>query len=153
MAGMNALRTLLLLSASVLCAVALSAATKPDFTGTWKLNVEKSDLGGAPITSVVVQIQHKDPTFTYTAKGAADGQDFEESETFTTDGKASQDSRGGTLKAQWDGEVLVTEATGPDGNPAYTSRMALSADGKTTIRDHLPANDQEPKRHEIYEKQ
>lgn len=150
---MKALRTLLLLSVAVLGAVALSAASKPDFTGTWKLNLEKSDLGGAPITVLVVQIQHRDPEFKYTGKGTADGQDFEETGTFTTDGKPSPDSHGGTMTAHWEGDMLVSEVAGPDGSPAYTSRMTLSADGKTTIRDQASANDQEPKRHEVYEKQ
>ena len=58
--------------------VVLSAQTKPNFTGTWELNVGKSDLGGAPITKLVVQIEHQDPALKYTAKGVADGQDFEE---------------------------------------------------------------------------
>src|SRR5208283_4298168 len=115
-AGMNFARRLLLLAA-VLAPMALFAASKPDFTGTWKLNVDKSDLGGAPMTAVTVRIQHKDPEFKYTAKATVNGQDFDESETFTTDGTPSQDSRGGTMTAHWDGAVLVGDVTGPDGNP------------------------------------
>jgi hypothetical protein len=149
---MNVARRLLLL-AVVVAPVALFAASKPDFTGTWKLNVDESDLGGAPLTAVVVRIQHKDPEFTYAAKATVNGQDFDESETFTIDGKPRKDSRGGTMTAHWEGAVLVSDITGPDGNPAYTSRMTLSEDGKTCTRDYVPADDQTPKRHEIYEKQ
>jgi hypothetical protein len=72
------LQTLFLASA-VLCAVALSAATKPNFSGDWELNPAKSDLGGAPITKLVVHIEHKDPMFKYTAQATVNGQDFEES--------------------------------------------------------------------------
>jgi hypothetical protein len=151
---MNALRKLFLLSAAVLGAVALSAASKPDFSGTWKLNVEKSDLAGAPITAVVVQIQHKDPDFKFTAKATVDGQDYDEGEALTTDGKPVPDSHGGTVKAHWDGDALVMEGASPDGNSGYTSRMTLSADGKTTTRDYVPTGDQDQKpRHEIYDKQ
>jgi hypothetical protein len=149
---MNFARRFLLLAA-VLAPMAILAASKPDFTGTWKLNVDKSDLGGAPLTAVTVQIQHKDPEFKYTAKATVNGQDFDESETFTTDGKPRQDSRGSTMTAHWDGAVLVSDVTGPDGNPAYTSRVNLSEDGKTCTRDYVPADDQTPKRHEVYEKQ
>jgi hypothetical protein len=150
---MNALRTIFLFSAVVLGAVALSAAPKPDFTGTWKLNLEKSDLGGIPISALVVSIQHKDPEFKYNVKGTVNGEDVEESETFTTDGKSSQDSHGNTVTSHWDGAVLVSDVVAPDGSPAYTSRMALSADGKSCTRDAVPANDQDPKRHEVYDKQ
>jgi len=143
----------LVLLAVVLVPLALFAAPKPDFTGTWKLNLDESDLGGAPITALTVQIRHKDPEFKYTAKATVDGQDFDESETFTTDGKPGRDSRGGTMTAHWDGAVLVSDDTGPDGNLAYTSRMTLSEDGKTCTRDYVPADDQTPKRHEVYEKQ
>ena len=147
------LRNLLLFSAAVVGAVALSASSVPDFSGTWKLNLEKSDLGGMPITALQVVIDHKEPAFKYTASGTFDGQDFEESEGFSTDGKPAQDSHGNTMKAHWEGPVLVSEVTAPDGSHVYTSRMTLSADGKSSTRDQVPGNDQEPKRHEIYEKQ
>jgi hypothetical protein len=150
---MKALRKLFLISSAVLGVVALSASSKPDFTGTWKLNVEKSDLGGAPITELVAQIQYKDPEFKYTAKAAVGGQAFEETETFRTDGKPSQDSRGGSMTAHWDGMALVVEVTAPDGSPGYTSRMTLSEDGKTATRDYLPKGEQDQPRHEVYDKQ
>jgi hypothetical protein len=150
---MNALRTLFLFSAAVLGAVALTAASKPDFSGTWKLNMDKSDLGGAPLSGLSVLIEHKDPEFKYTAKGTFDGQDFEESESFSTDGKPRQDSRGNTITGHWDGAVMVTEVNAPDGSLVYKARMSMSDDGKTSIRDHTPGNDLEPKRHEVYEKQ
>ena len=84
----------------VLIALALSAATNPNFSGDWELNTAKSDLGGAPITKLVVHIEHKEPAFQYTAKATADGQDFEESESLATDGTPSRDARGATVKAQ-----------------------------------------------------
>jgi len=147
------LRNLLLFSVAALGAAALSAFSAPDFSGTWKLNLEKSDLGGMPITALQVAIEHKEPQLKYTARGTFDGQDFEEAETLSTDGKPTQDSHGNTMKAHWEGGVLVSEVTAPDGSPVYTSRMALSADGKICTRDQVPGNEQEPKRHEIYEKQ
>lgn len=138
---------------AVLSIVALAAAAKPNFSGDWELNVAKSDLDGAPLTKLIVHIDHKDPVFKYTAKGTADGQDFEESETFPTDGTPTHDSRGLTVKARWDGTTLVIESTGADGQPMDHSRLTLSADGKSVLRDYerTTSGDQQ-KRHEVYEK-
>ena len=144
----------LAVSMAVLSAFALSVATKPNFSGDWELNTAKSDLGGAPITRLVVHIEHKDPAFKYTAQATADGQDFEESESFATDGTPSRDSRGATVKAHWEGAALVIESTGSDGQLLDKSRLTLSADGKTTVRDYERlASDDRQKRHEIYDKQ
>ena len=135
-------------------AAVLSAQTKPNFGGTWELNLGKSDLGGAPISKLVVQIEHKDPVFKYTAKGVADGQDFEETETLTTDGKPGQDSRGDAVTTHWEGTTLVSEFTATDGKPLYEARITLSDDGKTTTRDFVRKSAEDPqRRHEIYEKQ
>ena len=60
-----------------------SAQSHPNFTGTWKLNVQRSDTSSTGITALVVDVVHKDPAFTYTAKGTQEGQSFEETETFT----------------------------------------------------------------------
>ena len=135
-------------------AAVLSAQTKPNFSGTWELDVGKSDMGGAPITKLEVQIVHQDPVFKYTAKGVADGQDFEETETLTTDGKPGHDSRGAAVTTRWEGATLVSVATTDDRRPLYEARITLSADGKTAVRDFVRASPDDPqKRHEIYEKQ
>ena len=47
-------------STLIFSAAVLSAQTKPNFSGTWELNLGKSDMGGAPISKLVVQIEHKD---------------------------------------------------------------------------------------------
>jgi len=151
---MRSLQKLFVLAALALGAGALSAQSKPDFTGTWKLNMEKSDLGGAPITALVVTVGHKDPSFTFTAKGTAGGEDFEETESFTTDGKSSPDSHGGTIAAHWDGKALVLIGTTPEGTEVENARMALSPDGKNITRDAVQKTDEgEQKRHEVYDKQ
>ena len=151
---MRTLRVLSVFAALAFGAVTLSADTKPDLSGTWKLNIDKSDLGGAPITELVVTVDHKEPSFKFTAKGSAGGQDFEETESFTTDGKPTEDSRGGTVKCHWDGAALLIEGTSSDGNGGDSSRIVLSADGKTLTRDAVQKSDEgEQKRHEVYEKQ
>ena len=136
-----------------LSATVLSAQSKPNFSGTWELNLGESNLDGAPITTLAVQIEHEDPVLRYTAKGTAGGQDFEETETFTTDGKPGHDSRGAVVTTHWEGNTLVTVATTVDGHPYYEMRMMLAADGKSCTRDFLRTSPDDPqKRHEIYDK-
>ena len=137
-----------------LTATFLSAQPKPNFTGTWVLNVGKSDMSSAPVTKISVQIDHHDPILKYTAKGTADGQDFEETETLTTDGKPGHDSRGAVVVTHWEGNMLVSVATTEDGHPFYEVRLTLAADGKSCTRDFLRTSPDDPqKRHEIYDKQ
>jgi len=140
------------LAALLLGAVALFASCHPNFSGKWKLNVDKSDMGPAGVTALVVDVNHKGPVFTYTARGSAGGQDFEQTETFTTDGKPSRDSQGASVTCHWEGATLVGEGTGDDGSVLYKLRLTLSDDGKSITRVFMQGDDPKP-RHEIYEKQ
>ena len=70
----------------LIAAAAFAAETQPNFTGTWKLNVAKSEMGTSAVTELVADVDHKDPVFKYTAKGMASGQAFEVTETINTDG-------------------------------------------------------------------
>lgn len=147
----------ILLTLSVLLSLAIpgfSADKKPDFSGTWKLNVAKSEMAGSPVESLVVDVDHKDPVFKYTAKGSAGGQDFEETETFYTDGRPSEDSHGATVTAHWEGAMLVSEGKDNSGQVLFTSQATLSDDGKTITRILIqkgPGDSQS--RRELYEKQ
>jgi len=152
--GMNSPRRRLLPLLILASASILSAGTKPNFSGTWKLNVAQSDLGGAPIEALVVEVEHKEPIFKYVAKGSANGQPFQEQELLTTDGKPGQDSHGANVTTKWDGEALVTRASSGDGSPLYESRISLAADRKTITRVFvLKTADGSQTRREIYERQ
>jgi len=134
----------------LIAAAAFAAETQPNFTGTWKLNVAKSEMGTSAVTELVADVDHEDPVFKYTAKGMASGQAFEVTETINTDGNPSQDSQGATVKAHWEGATLVAEATGADGSTLYVARLSMSADGKTITR--VLTQDSRIQ-HEIFEKQ
>ena len=139
--------------ALVISSLPLVAQSKPNFSGTWELNTEKSDLGGAPISKLTVQVEHKDPVLKYTATGNAGGEDFSESQTISTDGKPTTDSRGAQVKAHWQGATLIIESTGPEAGASDSSRLTLSADGKTMTRDDDRTGNEGPqKRHELYNK-
>ena len=144
-------KVLLLIAITVLGALTLSAQSKPNFSGTWELNVAKSDLGGAPISKLTVQMDHQGPVLKYTAEAIVNGESFTESGTIDTDGKTTADSRGGQVKAHWDGEALVIVTTDSAGNLLDTARMALSSDGKVVTREYDRQTDQQ-KRHEVFDK-
>lgn len=149
---MKLTRRLCLVVPVLFLAAALSAESHPNLTGKWKLNVQKSDTGNSGVTELVVDVDHKDPVFSYTVKGMAGGQQFEQSESFTTDGKPSHDSHGLTVTASWDGPALVAVGTAGDGSMVYLARLTLSEDGKTITRE-ITQKDDPQKHHEIYEKQ
>ena len=138
--------------ALLLLGAVASAQTHPNLGGSWKLNVAKSDMGNSGVTALVVDVNHKDPALSYTVKGTAGGQDFEESESLTTDGKPSSDSHGATVKARWEGATLVAQGLGDDGRELWVARITPSDDGKSFTRIFKQADDPQPRR-EIYEKQ
>jgi hypothetical protein len=149
---MNNLAKLLLSLSLLFMGSALSAQTQPNLTGTWKLNTAKSEMGTGGVTAVVVAMDHKDPVLKYTVKGTAGGQDFEQTEAITTDGKTSRDSQGINVKAHWEGATLVAEGNGDDGSMIYIARLTVAEDGKTFTRVITQKDNPQP-RHELYEKQ
>ncbi|MGI8745003.1 MAG: hypothetical protein ACR2NN_21020 [Bryobacteraceae bacterium] len=122
---------------TVLIAGASFAQSKPDFSGTWKLNVEKSDFGPLPApTSRIDVIQHSDPVLkdSVTADTAQGKQEYIAN--YTTDGKEALNKLGplqvkSTLT--WEGNNLVvnSKATVNENDIAIKSVWSLSADGKT----------------------
>ena len=143
--------TLLVLAA----VLAVAADEKPNFTGDWKLNAEKSDFFGQPgPSSLAVRIDHKEPAFKYSVTGSMDGNEFEESAEVTIGGGENTASNGMTLKAHWEGKVLVVEFKSPDGNMEGLARNVLSEDGKTFTRDAtIKSSEGEFKQHIILDKQ
>lgn len=143
-----------LVAIAAVSALTLSGATKPDFTGKWKLNVAKSDLGGQPIKELIIDIDHKEPLLKYTATGSTGEQEFSETAEVRTDGTPTRGENGITTKVHWDGSVMVVEFSNEEAGFSGVARTKLSADGKTYERDMVTkSRDGEQKRHEIYEKQ
>lgn len=149
---MNNSRKPFLLLPILLLATGLLAQNHPNFTGTWKLNPTKSEKNSAAPTQLVVEVDHKDPVFKYHVWGTAGGQQIDETESFTTDGKGSRDSHGVNVTASWDGGDLVTLGTAGDGSMVFLARLSLSSDGKTITRVFTQKDDRE-QHHEIYDKQ
>lgn len=155
------IRKLLLIT----CLIALPlvpafAQQKPEFSGTWKLNVAKSDFGALPgPDSRTDVITHKDPSMTddVTSEGAQGKQQY--TVKYTTDGKEVTNQIGplevkSTLK--WDGGNLVVSSKFKIGDSDVNaqSTWSLSADGKTiTISVHFASTMGETDQKIILEKQ
>jgi hypothetical protein len=115
-------RRVFALSAIVAAACfAAPADSKPDFSGDWKLNVEKSNFGPMPgPESSTRKIVHKDPevAVTTTQTGGPQG-DMTTDIKFTTDGKEATNDIKTNNKLNIQGMDISSE-----------ERMAISDDGK-----------------------
>src|SRR5580704_814655 len=148
---MKTRKKLLFIATMFLSALTLAAQSRPNFSGNWELNVAKSDLGGAPISKLEVQMDHKGPILKYTASATVNGDVFTESGTIDTDGNPTPSSHGGQVKAHWEAATLVVVTSDTDGRVLDTARMAISGDGTGMTRDYERPSDQQ-KRHEVYDK-
>jgi hypothetical protein len=127
-------------AAAVVLPFAARAQTRPDFSGTWTLNTEKSDpppqgrggRGGAAGPQTVKQ----DPA---ALTVQSEGRGGPVTMTYKLDGSESVNQvqgRGGMSeaksKAHWDGSKLVIETTREVGGNTVTTTetRSLSADGK-----------------------
>ena len=126
------------LAIAILYAGAMSAgASRPDFTGTWKLNLSKSDLGPMPPPSAMtLAIIQKDPELKVTTKisGGPQG-DLDYDAKYTTDGKESINrlaGRDARSKANWEGDTLTIDTKADFGgvDVDILSRWNLSEGGK-----------------------
>lgn len=125
--------------AFLLAATTLFGQSRPDFSGTWKLNKDKSDLGmfaDRMPDDFAVRIDHKDPEIKISQPGMRGG--TQESKV-TTDGKPSETTSQtpmGEVKskavAKWDGAALVLDVEREMGGNtmSQTDRWTLSPDGK-----------------------
>jgi hypothetical protein len=132
-----------------LCVAQAAAQSKPDFTGAWKWNQAKSQVGPGfhPITSI--KFEQKGETFaeelsvdapdgakTLSLKYALDGKE--------TPGKIFGKSM--TLSAKRDGDALLIRWRDEVEDYTVTRRLTLSPDGRTldmTIKEISPERQRE----------
>ncbi|HEY6392112.1 MAG TPA: hypothetical protein VIX89_12585 [Bryobacteraceae bacterium] len=141
-------------------AASLAAQSKPNFSGTWKLNVSKSEFGPLPSPdSRTDVIEHNDPVLkvSTSAESAQGKQNF--NVTYTTDGKEVVNKQGPReIKSTvvWDGSNLVVNSkfSFNDQDVTIKNVWTLSADGKTLTQNaHLAAQMGEVDQKMVYEKQ
>lgn len=136
------------------------AQAKPNFSGTWKLNVSKSDFGPIPAPDSQEQkINQEDPSMKVNVAEKGQMGDLNFDLSYTTDGKECTNTVAGNefkSVANWDGNDLVIDTKGSfDGNDfTAKDRWTLSEDGKTlTVQRHLASAMGEADQKVIFEKQ
>lgn len=127
----------------IMCAIAgffagmLPAQAKPNFTGDWKLNIEKSNFGPMPApTSLSQKIQHDDPKMTVSSTQSSAQGDMSFDATYSTDGKETTNTMGpmeAKSVAKWEGDALAIETKLNAGGTdiVIKGKWTLSEDGKT----------------------
>ena len=109
----------------------------PNLSGTWVLQVDKSDFGPMPpITSRTDVIDHKEPSLTIKRTVVTGAGETTSTLVYGVDGKSYKNTAGGaeiTSTLKWDGAVLVMESTlsTPNGDISIVDRYSLSEDGTT----------------------
>src|SRR5258708_7407915 len=85
---------------AAVCAVALSAApaaAKPDFSGNWKLVLDKSDFGPMPAPEKMeYAIDHKDPEFSAKVSQSSPQGEVQVDIKYNTEGKETGNKLRGT---------------------------------------------------------
>lgn len=153
-------RVIFTVIAVVASVASLSAQSKPNFTGTWKLNIAKSDFGVLPPSNGRTDvIDHQEPNLkdSVSDDGAQGQQNYTLS--MTTDGKEAINNPGGLdmkSTAAWDTNNLVVNAKlqfqGSD--VSIKTTWALSSDGKMLTENvHLESPMGETDQTMIFEKQ
>jgi hypothetical protein len=121
--------------------LAAQSQAAANFSGEWKLNLAKSDLGPAPQPEFMIRtIRHSDPVLQISnhSKGAR-GETTTELK-YTTDGKPAENTNPPSKgSAKWDGDKLVVDSIRDFQGAELKSHdvWTLSADGKTlTVNSH-----------------
>jgi len=86
--------------------------SKPNFTGQWKLNLEKSRLQIPTPASSLFVIEHREPTFRLTRTNVYGSEPNTISFEGTTDGAESEHDFGevhARMRLYWDGDTLVAD--------------------------------------------
>jgi hypothetical protein len=112
---LNRLRLAGSLAVGILCVAGMAslAAPKPDFSGTWVLNLGKSKLQiQEKLDRASFTIDHKEPAFRFSRVFVVGGKEDALSYDLTTDGRekvVTEPDRTSTSRLYWDGDVLVLD--------------------------------------------
>jgi hypothetical protein len=145
-----------------LCAVVLSGQPKPNFSGTWVLNLEASDYS-APNTAkpdkLTWTIQQKGDHFKYKVERIGQGNKAGFEAELTVGGSPYESDAAGIIEMEWKGVTLVVKTLynpGQDRQSDNFETWKLSADGKRLTDDltiHPPRNGSPVRVVRVFDKQ
>lgn len=113
----------------------------PNFSGTWRLNLEKSKVRSQVTGEMLVTIEHTEPrlvqrVLVIQSGGSESKADFE----YETGGETANTTAMGALRtrAEWDGPELVIESwlKSKDREYHFRDHWSLSGDGDTLTMAH-----------------
>ena len=125
----------------VAATTAVAQAKAPDFSGTWEMNVAKSELGpmAGAVTKVNFTVEQTPTTLKFTQNISTVQGDRTQSQEFTLDGKEVTETAptGQTVvrSAKVDGDALLLVGKVQGTEQGQTSRWTLGPDGKTMTVD------------------
>lgn len=131
---------LLLLVGMLVCCLSAQEADKPDFSGTWQLDLLRTRFGDLPKPkSLTLEIEHRDPKIRIAAVSEDKGGETRETMDLTTDGAQYAHTAGGrscTASARWhwwEGRRLSVDVQ--CGGVSRSRRFTMGAKGKilTTV--------------------
>jgi hypothetical protein len=130
------------LSAFAAATSASTALDRPDFSGNWVFNAEKSKLEiKVKLDSATFTIDHREPNFRFSRVFVIGGKENALAWALTTDGKERVDAVDGRTdhsRLYWDGDVLVLDVRMvlKDGREATNVvRYSLKNGGRTFVAE------------------
>ncbi len=153
------LATLLITCASLLLQAGLNGATKPDFSGTWKLNLALSAFGRSPTPgSMTSRIEHREPEIKVHSEVSGSQGSYASDYTWVTDGRENVNTvRGNEIRSTvtWNGLSLISHAkTTVNGvSLQVVDQWTLSEDGRVlTVSRTVSAPQGNAEQTYVYEK-
>jgi hypothetical protein len=122
-----------------------AAQTKPNVSGTWKMNRAKSTFANGGPEAITIKFDQQEQKLLETLTITNSGGDRTLNMTYVTDGKPGKNEFGGqeiTTIASWEGPMLIIVFKREDGS--FTRKFTMSADGKTmtiAVRQSRPQGD------------
>jgi hypothetical protein len=115
--------------------------SRPDFTGVWEMNFERSVLRGPAPKRILVEIEHREPRLIQQIR-FTNAYGTEQRMTFTYETGAETSNQVGEATAwthaRWEGTELVIESRmkTPDREFHFKDHWSLSDDGRTLTMAH-----------------
>jgi hypothetical protein len=120
----------------------VSDQLRPDFTGIWRANLEKSVLRGPSATQIVCRIEHREPHLQQEILFTpANGSEQRALFNYTTAGEETANQIGdrtARTRARWEGSDLAIESwlDTPARQLHFKDHWSLSCDGRTLTMAH-----------------